>query len=168
MQNREETAMRKAVFLLISVLWMGVLTGCERPVMGAVENPPTLKVCCGEVSLDLEAGAYTWSISLQNGQTMEKIADCMHPLDQDGELPQLTGEGGVTLSWEVSSQPDSVAVRCWPESQLGNVSAQSTEVPWEGKGFQLKEGGWIYEVTARWNHIEGWGGSASYAFSGIG
>lgn len=85
----------------------------------------------------------------------------------EGQLPQLNGEGKADLRWE-GPAPDRVSALCWPDTEWGNYDAESQEVPLEGEGFVLKEGGWIYEIQAEWDSCETWGGQAIYFFYGMG
>lgn len=148
--------------LLCLALCLGILCGCQgdQPKEGALTQPPELTLSTGESQVSLRSGSYGWEYPTKNGQTVAVTADSMHPLDA-GLSPVLGGEEAV-LRWEGSLVPDSVSVCCWPEDDLGNSSAQSTEVPWDEEGFTLREGGWIYQISAQWEEELG-SGNASYS-----
>lgn len=154
--------MKKLVSLLVCLgLCLGMLCGCQgdQPKEGALTQPPELTLSTGRAQALLRSGSYGWEYPTKSGQRVAVVADSMHPLD--AQLSPVLGDGQATLLWEGPSAPESVSVCCWPEEDLGNVSAESTEVPWEGEGFLLKEGGWIYEISAQWEEELG-SGNASY------
>ncbi len=131
------------------------------------QEPSALLVECGEVSLDALRGTFSWYVEQEDGTGQGVCADSPHPLDMEGQLPQLNGEGKADLRWE-GPAPDRVSALCWPDTEWGNYDAESQEVPLEGEGFVLKEGGWIYEIQAEWDSCETWGGQAIYFFYGMG
>lgn len=129
------------------------------------DEPPTLRVLCAERFVDSRSGNYQWSYPGEDGQTVGVTACGFHPLDSLLEHAGLTtAEGTVALNF--SSLPDRVSVVCWPDSEWGNTSAvaQPAQASWneqtQGYELTLKEGGWIYAVTAGWDDQ----GTAEYVF----
>lgn len=136
----------------------------SEPVIG----PPQLTVSCGEHSVIGIRGTYSWSYEEEGAEVGVGInADGAHPLDMEEDITRLEGSGTVTFSWD-GPAPDSVTVQCWSDTEWGNTRAESQEVPLEGDGFALKEGGWVYEIHAAWDSSEDWGGEALYCFYGAG
>lgn len=107
-------------------------------------------------------GAYSWQKNNGDGTVTATEADSAHPLDCKDLLPLLeTTEGTATLrfSWE----PDAVSVRCWSDEHWADASAESEDVEVSGNVMTLKPGAYIYEITARWNTNNEYGGTASYS-----
>ena len=167
--------MKKLFSLLVCLgLCLGMLCGCKEqggdsfqsaaPESSTTrEDPPQepggLQVRCGETVVDAQRGTFSWFVE-QDGmeEGVGVCADSPHPLQMEGQLPQLNGEGEVSLSWDGTA----------PDTEWGNTDAESQQIPLEGDGFALREGGWIYEISAEWDSSEAWGGQAVYFFYGIG
>lgn len=79
------------------------------------------------------------------------------------------------LQWNVI--PDKVSVRYWSEDCWGKYDIEGEDLPvksletdFAGGGYgtnfmiDLKDGNYIYEVTAEWNRSEKYGGKAYYSF----
>lgn len=126
--------------------------------------PPRLNVVCGDESLTGRSGNYHWNYPGEDGQTVGTIACGLHPLDFR-EAPSLT-TADRTVALNFFDLPDRVSVVCWPDSEWGNTSAasQPAQASWneqtQGYELTLKEGGWIYAVTAGWDDQ----GTADYVF----
>lgn len=167
--------------LLCSILCLVILCGCREqggdsfqsaaPESSTTqEDPPQepgeLQVRCGETAVDAQRGTFSWFVE-QDGmeEGVGVCADSPHPLQMEGQLPQLNGEGEVSLSWD-GTAPDKISARCWPDTEWGNTDAESQQIPLEGDGFALREGGWIYAISAEWDSSEAWGGQAVYFFYG--
>ena len=107
----------------------------------------------------------------------------MHPLQSKEYMPSLNLLPSIRssveplqayLEWEV--MPDDISVRCWSAAHWGKSESQSEEIPVSILMFdseppttslatiKLKDGDYIYEVSAKWNRFETWGGSAHYSF----
>jgi hypothetical protein len=65
--------------------------------------------------------------------------------------------------------PDDFTILCWEEDEWGKVGADGETVGIdlvEGNFFfRLKEGDYVYEVTALWNDKGSYGGMATYVFA---
>ena len=63
---------------------------------------------------------------------------------------------------------DKVAIFCWKEEEWGKGNVEGEEIPLNENGgtlfFDLKDGNYVYEVTASWKEKDGCGGTASYTF----
>ncbi|MBD5119018.1 MAG: hypothetical protein HDT37_07905 [Clostridiales bacterium] len=136
-------------------------TGDSVPDMS---EPPILRVLCAEGLVDGRSGNYHWNYPGEDGQTVGAIACGLHPLDFR-EAPSLT-TADRTVALNFFDLPDRVSVVCWPDSEWGNTSAasQPAQASWneqtQGYELTLKEGGWIYAVTAGWDDQ----GTADYVF----
>lgn len=126
------------------------------------EEPPALTVVSDQTACGALLGAYSWQKNNGDGTVTATEADSAHPLDCKDLLPLLeTTEGTATLrfSWE----PDAVSVRCWSDEHWADASAESEDVEVSGNVMTLKPGAYIYEITARWNTNNEYGGTASYS-----
>lgn len=137
-----------------------------------LSDPPTLTVTCGTVSIEALRGTASWMYQTEGGTWAGMEADSMHPLQAKEYMTPLTlpSSGPLTayLTWDVL--PDRVTVRCWSEKYWGQydasakaVSAELAETP-PGYAISLKDGAYIYEVTAHWDSRETWQGSVHYSF----
>ena len=80
------------------------------------------------------------------------IADSLHALDCKDILNPIYVTGDyVKLAFE--DDPDSVEVRCWPDTAW-NTNAEPESVNCYDTAFDLKQGGYIYEIIALWNESE--------------
>lgn len=117
-------------------------------------EPPELKLVSDGNSQPASLSTYTWSYAVGDGMWRSVCVDCIHPLDCKEHVTAFkVSECTATLAFE--DDPDSVTVRCWPDSQWGNCMAQSEDASINGFDLQLKPGGYIYEVTARWDNDGG-------------
>lgn len=139
-------------------------------------EPPTLAVNAYRAGIQALRGTYSWHYAQGDGTDIEIEADSAHPLSLKGQLPRLTlgpsalshvAPNVVTLLFDVA--PDAVSVRCWSDEYWGETDAPAEAVPetWaEYRSLELREGGYIYEITAVWNSSDRWGGTATYSFYG--
>lgn len=117
------------------------------------KEPPKLILNIGTETHTVNTSGYQWNYSTGNGNFANTVADVFHPLQGKDTLSVIdTTQQTVTLSF--ADMPDSVTVRCWPDSQWDNTDAESEEISVENFNFALKpaiDGGYIYEVIATWN-----------------
>lgn len=177
--------MKKQVAMLLALaLCLGLLCGCgddagdgndAAPAQGAnsdyppgyvVESPPVRDLKCENDYVVALLGTYTWQYEAENGESVGIASDSLHPLNAQEFVPRLNGQGEVTFR-TVNDLPDEVSIQAWPDTAWGDTSAESVEVPWDGDSFEMKEGGWIYELHMTWNSQENWGGDAYYSFYGV-
>lgn len=119
-------------------------------------------------------GGYSWQSKNAGGTVTDTEADSAHPLACKAQLtPALEMENDRTLNliFPQGAAPDEIVrVRCWSDADWGKTTAKSETVRVSGSAsgggyaIEVKPGGYIYEVTARWDNAGGYGGTASYAF----
>ena len=81
------------------------------------------------------------------------------------EAKRLLETGEETAALRFQAEPDSIVdVRCWSDAHWSDPDAEAEPCALDGNTLQLKPGGYIYEVTARWDDSQGSGGTACYAF----
>ena len=113
-------------------------------------EPPELKVldstCPGIVA---NKGTYSWTYDNGDGTQTGVCADSSHPLEWQAFLvPMTTSDDTVELYFDV--QPQEVSVRCWSDAYWGTVDAEEEHVTLSDNMLKLKDGGYIYEVAAKW------------------
>lgn len=134
--------------------------------IGIPEDTPTAapaaKLVYGGDSTPAFPGSFYWEYIGEDAEDRAICADGPHPLDcRESLTPIRLSDGTALLAFE--EDPDSVTVTCWPDSAWGNTDAAGEAVELDGFEIQLKPGGYIYSVTARWGGQNGTG-SASYYF----
>lgn len=131
---------------------------------GEYKTPPALTVSYDGGSFEATQGTCTWNCANGDGTWTGVCADSPHPLQMKDHLPLISaGDSQVRLIFE--DWPDSYTVRCWPDSQWGNTDAVGEAVMQWNHTFELRSGGYIYEVAATWNDDGSpYHGTASYVF----
>lgn len=156
--------MKKWICCLLAAALVFSLAACQAPAEPDPTNPPggngsskptskeppTLKVldstCMG---LEATRGTYSWTYDNGDGTKSGVCADSSHPLEwQEYLVPMITADDTVELHFDV--QPQSFTVRCWSDTYWGQMDAKEESVSVDGNTLELKEGGYIYEVTATW------------------
>lgn len=128
-----------------------------------MEDPPKLYVFSGQTYEAALPGSYSWQRKNDDGTFTDTEADSPHPLDRVTDLMETT-ETAATLRF--TEEPDEILnVRCWSDKHWCDSSADSEDVSANGNKIELKPGGFIYEVTARWDTEKyNRGGTARYSF----
>ena len=133
-----------------------------------LKEPPALAVRSGQMISSL-LGTYSWEYPNDDGTNTHIEADSAHPLNCEELLTSQwidyeTTENTATLYF--NEEPDEILyVRCWSDEHWSDPTADSEEVVLDGNNIELKSGGYIYEVKARWDTESGYGGgNACYSF----
>ena len=122
-------------------------SGASKPTS---KEPPVLKIL-DSTSDGIEAnkGTYTWTYDNGDGTQSGVCADSSHPLEwQEFLIPMTTADDTVELNFAV--QPQKFTIRCWSDEYWGQVDAKEESVTMSGNTLKLKDGGYIYEVVAKW------------------
>lgn len=115
-----------------------------------LQSPPAATLFYAEGSASLPDGGYHWTYEKADGTGETTIADAMHPLDcQDLLKPIPTSAEYVKVDFEV--HPNNMKVRCWPDTAWGITDTPSETVTTQDVVFDVKKGGYIYEITASWS-----------------
>ena len=139
------------------------------------EYPPALTLIYNEEHHTALQGTSSWTYRMGE-DSFSLCADSVHPLPAKERMPFLltSGTKRVSLVWDFP--PDEIFALCYESSAWGTYDASGTSVPVmpllicsdqeEEPRFslKLKEGDYIYEVTAKWNSSEFWAGSSKYSF----
>ena len=126
------------------------VSGSQGSVM--FREPPDAKLLHGNGSTPLNRAGYSWHYPNGDGTMAAVIADSLHALDCKDILNPIYVTGDyVKLAFE--DDPDSVEVRCWPDTAW-NTNAEPESVNCYDTAFDLKQGGYIYEIIAMWNESE--------------
>ena len=137
----------------------------EGDAMIILEKPPALDVISDNTCNSALLGTYSWQCRNNDGTSTNMEADSAHPLDCKDLLLQFeTTETNAILRF--TEEPDTIlSVRCWSDEHWSDTAADSENIFVNGNEIELKEGGYIYEVTAEWNtEKSGYGGIAHYSF----
>jgi len=141
-------------------------TGTDPNAKSPYSAPPALILRIGNDAKEFAATGYTWNYATGDGkmtasytglQEAQKIKDALTMLE--------TTQTEATIDFE--EWPDDLTIRCWPDSLFGSPDSDSEAVmTWNNNRFTLKpaiSGGYIYEITARWDDDGGlYHGTATY------
>lgn len=114
------------------------------------KEPPVLKIMDSTcIAIEANTGTYTWTYDNGDGMQSGVCADSSHPLEwQEFLVPMVTSDDTIELNFAV--QPQEFTVRCWSDTYWGSVEAKEESVAVTGNTLELKPGGYIYEVAAKW------------------
>ena len=145
-----------------------------------VTQPPELVVRCGEEQIAALKGSYSWMYNNGDGTATGIEADGIHPLDCQELMPDLrldSSKNALKAHLQFVIEPDEIEVRywstdCWnkPSEDSRELEVQAIEVDFVDGSYstdhivRLLDGNYIYEVIARWNRSEEYGGTAYYSF----
>lgn len=142
-----------------------------------VKNMPTLNVLGPIGTVEAGRGTSSWTYKNEDGTDTAVMADSQHPLSLVETMPVVellpnyfshTNPNIVTL-WFGSSAgelpPNKIEVLCWSEKYPTDDPESMEIVRENGKiALQLKDGNYIYEITAVWNSSSQYGGTVRYHF----
>lgn len=151
-----------------------------------ITEPPALSIIHGDATLETLQGSSSWTAQNADGTFTSSEIRCGHPLKAKQSMPSLSltpsylshvEPFAAYLQFEVA--PDSVTVSCWSEDCWGQPAAidkgesipvTTVETPQTDATasiqyqFELKDGNYIYLISAKWNRSELYEGSAEYSF----
>ena len=129
-----------------------------------MDAPPPLTVISDETAFDAMLGTYSWERKEVDGTLIGIEADGAHPLECEELLLKFeANEKKAELHFRV--EPDQILkVLCWSEENWGDAEAEYETVNFSENKIELKPGGYIYEVKAKWDGDNGYGGTANYSF----
>ena len=161
---------------------IGGTDGPENVVMTPVfvKNMPNLTVAGPAGTVEAGKGTSSWTYKNEDGTYTDVNYDSSHPLALKDTMPVLEmlpnyfshTDPNIATLWFISSgnetPPDKLSVLCWSEeeSEKCPVGEEDIAVSREdGKiAIKLKDGDYIYEVTAVWNSFSQYGGTVRYHF----
>jgi len=140
------------------------------------ERVPELTVTDGVKAVPGLKCTTSWHYENPDGTGTGIEACGMGPLQAKEYMePLVTDSGRAWLNFELA--PDSVTVQCWDAKHFGEynvegapvqvevLAADAADGSWsESISIPLKEGSWVYEVTAKWTRSEKYGGTGYYGF----
>ena len=146
--------------------------------------PPELPVVSGEKQITALKGTYSWTYQNKDGTSTGIEADGMHPLECQEYMETLpigystiSSRDSFLASFQFEVTPDEMLIQFWsadewnhPEAKSEELSVQAIEVDFaDGRNTtdyqaRLLEGNYIYQVIAKWNGREEYGGTAYYSF----
>ena len=131
------------------------------------ETPPALGIIYdGEKSIDANAETYCWTYIDSDGKATGICADALHPLESKKYMKKCTASSDkIKVVFPI--EPDSVTVRCWPESEWDKTDAVPEGIKVVNGEFTLKKGGYIYLVSGVWETGKLKGSHVSYSFYAV-
>ena len=145
-----------------------------------IKEPPELVVRCGEAQVTALKGTFSWRYNNRDGTVTGIEADGIHPLDCHELMPDMHLDSSIDAlksHLQFAIEPDEIEVRywstdCWnkPSEKSHELEVQVIEVDFVDGSYstdhivKLLDGNYIYEVIARWNRSEEYGGTAYYSF----
>ena len=145
-----------------------------------VTEPPELVIVCGEEQITALKGTYSWVHNNGDGTATEVEAESVHPLECKELMPNLPLDSSIDVfkaHLKFAIDPDEIEARywstdCWnkPSEESQELEVQAIEVDFVDGGvatdhvMKLLDGNYIYEVIAKWNSPEEYGGTAYYSF----
>lgn len=145
-------------------------------------EPPQMEVIFGEKTICAMRGSYSWRVDGDDGKSQYTIADGIHPLTAKEHMPCLSlnpsnSNDSYTAQLVFKVAPKKVTAETWPIKAFRNqsitsekASVDTIEIDYaDGRNacdytLQLKNGEYIYHVTAEWERRGEFGGSAEYCF----
>ena len=151
---RRETAVPDARDVL--VYWNGKLrygNGVNMEDQGLAPvrftKPPEGALIHSSGSAPLMLGGYSWNWQRTEETAESVIVDHAHPLYCKALLTPISATGDyVKLDFPV--MPDRISVICWPDTAWNSSDVPSEQVDTFDTGFEVKPGGYIYDITATW------------------
>lgn len=169
---------RKMLPAMLIIAMLTLMIGCRVSCPDGTEpgttaesdvftSPPELKLIFDGGSAPVNLGTHTWNYDKGDGTWSGICSDHAHPLECEALTePVILPNTQAKLAFE--DAPDSIAIQCWPDSAWGVSTADSEGVTAAGFDLQMKPGGYIYEVRAKWNNDgAAYHGTASYFFYAI-
>lgn len=140
------------------------------------ERAPELRVSDGVKGVPALKCTTSWYYEKDDGTGTGINACGDSPLGSKKFMePLVTDSGRAWLKFELN--PDSVTVQCWDAKHFGSYDVEGERVnvevlaadfvdgSWsESISIPLKEGSWVYEVTAQWDRSGKYGGTVYYGF----
>ena len=138
--------------------------------MTAAGEVPGMMLRHNNGSVPVAPAGFSWNYPNGDGTMAAVIADHQHPLYCQNTLEPISVDA-AQVSLVFACVPDSVQIRCWPDSAWNRSDVPSQDVDCgEDFAFELKPGGYIYEITAQWAESENahFGSVSYYAYVACG
>ena len=129
-------------------------------------EPPALIVTVGAESVEAQKGSMDWHSQVDDAMDSLISADSAQGAEGNVPVLRLTEDAGleVSLFWEVT--PDRVYLRYWSETDTDGefVPVKTSNEAGDCYLTDLQDGNYSYEVLARWENAETYGGECCYQF----
>ena len=160
--------MKKTLCLLLAALML-LLAGCAPSHQEVMDSIPTLMVLAGNAPAQVPTCGYDWTVTNRLGRGASIIADAVHPLDAQADLPTVALSGGETASLYFSLVPDSVTVTYWGAQETDHENSAQVETAYLNDTFRFTtpeaEGPLVFQIIAQWTGYQDVSGTVSYAFT---
>ena len=145
------------VFLDRRLAWHQAPISPPVSIEPALVSPPQATLYHGEGTAPLMLSGFSWTYNNEDGTAQTVIADALHPLSSKEFLTPISVVGDY-VKLEFEDTPNTISVRCWPDTAWGSCDTPSETVNSYDFAFDVKPGGHVYEITATWNKA----GNSSY------
>lgn len=145
----------------------GKIGGSSKGENDIYGTPPEMEITYdGEKNITADSDTYCWNYIDSSGKVAGICADALHPLESREFMKEFTASTDkVKLSFAL--EPESLEVRCWPESCLNKSDSPYESLQVTNGEFTLKEGAYVYQVIGVWNSGDITDADASYCFFGV-
>ena len=127
-------------------------------------EPPQLMVVNGHESVFAGMGNFEWDYKIDEDQRRSCIAcgSMMLEAADDLNTVELKYKDPLSVWLQFGLDPDQITVVCW---NLDEENPEREEVEVDGVcSFSLKDGNYVYAITAQWNSYEQFNGTVEYGF----
>jgi len=141
-----------------------------------LKEPPVLTVEYSEGSIEALRGTYSWSYSNGDGTMTGVEADSIHPLEAKEYMPHFAASKPLEVKFHWDFAPDKISIRCWDENAWGQPASEGEEYEMltlmldsdpgisPSSIMEIKDGNYIFEITAEWSSSDNYSGTATYSF----
>lgn len=145
----------------------GKIGGSSKGENDIYGTPPEMEITYdGEKNITADSDTYCWNYIDSSGKVAGICADALHPLESREFMKEFTASTDkVKLSFAL--EPESLEVRCWPESCLNKSDSPYESLQVTNGEFTLKEGAYVYQIIGVWNSGDITDADASYCFFGV-
>lgn len=129
-----------------------------------LSSPPELYLMAQNEQIPSHIGSYRWHWINSDDVTQSIEADSCHPLLLQDSLPVILTSGAyLTLQFcSTTIMPYELHVQCWSDRHWNDITAEAQTITPVNDTIPLQEGGYIYEITAKWNQ-----GTVRYSFYAV-
>ena len=125
------------------------------PDLVVVQGQELITAACGNVEWDFEQEDGTRATYMACGSTMLASAERLNALE-------LKYKDVLSVRLQFGVDPDRITVTCW---NLDEENPEGEMIETDNvRGFDLKDGNYVYCITAEWESYGRFGGKAEYGF----
>lgn len=152
--------MKKILTLLITFMCLSSVCACQKTKSEEIVLP-TLEVTAGEAQVTAKEGTHSW-------MTKDRaVASDYPPPSAFKEYIPVLKTSDMAAVFTFDNSPDEVFVKCWSDNYIDEFDPPTETLFCDGSKLELKSGGYIYEVLAKWGKNDIPNGDVLYYFYAI-